>query len=43
MAGVSPLFAHVHSTLKGLAMFVYMMRPAYMVGAFFGNKEHGSY
>lgn len=42
MAGTSPLFAHVHSILKGLAMFVYMMAPAYMVGAFFGNKEYGS-
>lgn len=42
MAGTSPLFAHVHSVLKGLAMFVYMMTPAYMVGAFFGNKEYGS-
>ena len=42
MAGTSPLFAHVHSILKGLAMFVYMMTPAYMVGAFFGNKEYGS-
>ena len=42
MAGNSPLFAHVHSILKGLAMFVYMMAPAYMVGSFFGNKEYGS-
>ena len=42
MAGVSPLFAHVHSILKGLAMFVYMMAPAYMVGSFFGKKEYGS-
>lgn len=42
MAGTSPLFAHVHSILKGLAMFVYMMTPAYMVGTFFGNKEYGS-
>ena len=39
MAGTSPLFAHAHSILKGLAMFVYMMTPAYMVGTFFGNKE----
>ena len=42
MAGNSPLFAHLHSVLKGLAMFVYMMGPAYMVGSFFGNKEYGS-
>lgn len=42
MAGTSPLFAHAHSILKGLAMFVYMMTPAYMVGTFFGNKEYGS-
>ena len=25
-----------------MAMFVYMMTPAYMVGTFFGNKEYGS-
>ena len=42
MAGNSPIFAHIHSALKGLAMFVYMMGPAYMVGSFFGKKEYGS-
>ena len=42
MAGNSPIFAHIHSILKGLAMFVYMMGPAYMVGSFFGNKEYGA-
>lgn len=41
MAGSSPLFAHAHSVLKGVATFVYMMGPAYMVGSFFGNKEYG--
>ena len=43
MAGSSPIFAHIHSVLKGLAMFVYMMGPAYMVGSFFGSKEYGLY
>ena len=42
MAGNSPMFAHIHSILKGLAMFVYMMGPAYMVGSFFGSKEYGA-
>jgi len=42
MAGSSPLFAHLHSVLKGISTFVYMMGPAYMVGSFFGNKEYGS-
>ncbi len=41
MAGSSPLFAHAHSVLKGVATFIYMMGPAYMVGSFFGNKEYG--
>ena len=41
MAGSSPLFAHAHSVLKGIATFIYMMGPAYMVGSFFGNKEYG--
>jgi len=41
MAGTSPLFAHLHSILKGIATFIYMMGPAYMVGSFFGNKEYG--
>ena len=36
-----PLFAHVHSILKGVATFIYLMGPAYMVGSFFGNKEYG--
>ena len=42
MAGSSPLFAHLHSVLKGISTFIYMMGPAYMVGSFFGNKEYGS-
>ena len=42
MAGNSPMFAHAHSILKGVAVFVYMMAPAYMVGSFFGSKEYGS-
>ena len=41
MPGSSPLFAHAHSVLKGIATFIYMMGPAYMVGSFFGNKEYG--
>lgn len=41
MAGSSPIFAHLHSVLKGTAVFVYMMAPAYMVGTFFGRKEYG--
>lgn len=37
----NPVFAYLHAVLKGMAVFVYMMAPAYMVGTFFGRKEYG--
>ncbi len=42
LAGSNVIFAHMHSAVKGLAVFVYMMTPAYMVGQYFGKKEYGS-
>lgn len=42
MAGTNPLFAHLHSLVKGLAVFVYMMTPAYVVGQYFGSKDYGT-
>lgn len=42
MAGTNPIFAHLHSLVKGLAVFVYMMTPAYIVGQYFGSKDYGS-
>ena len=42
LAGSNPIFAHLHSTVKGLAVFVYMMTPAYVVGEYFGKKAYGS-
>ncbi len=41
LAGNNPIFAHLFSAVKGLAVFVYMMTPAYMVGEYFGKKEYG--
>ncbi|MBO3445648.1 conjugated bile salt MFS transporter [Clostridium sp. CCUG 7971] len=42
MSNQSPIFAHVFSAIKGLAVYVYMMGPAYMTGSLFGNKDYGS-
>ncbi|MEG0823890.1 MAG: MFS transporter, partial [Erysipelotrichaceae bacterium] len=36
------IFAHAFSSVKGLAVFAYMIGPAYLTGSFFGNKEYGS-
>ena len=36
------IFAHLFSATKGLAIFTYMIGPAYLTGSFFGNKEYGS-
>lgn len=36
------LFAHAFSATKGLAVYAYMIGPAYLTGSFFGNKEYGS-
>ncbi|MEG0857365.1 MAG: conjugated bile salt MFS transporter [Terrisporobacter sp.] len=41
LAGNNTIFAHIFSAVKGLAVFVYMMAPAYMVGEYFGKKEYG--
>lgn len=41
LAGNNPIFAHLFSAVKGLAVFIYMMTPAYMVGEYFGKKEYG--
>ncbi len=38
----SIIFAHLFSATKGLAIFIYMIGPAYLTGSFFGNKEFGS-
>ena len=42
LAGSNPIFAHLHSAVKGVAVFVYMMTPAYVVGEYFGKKAYGS-
>ena len=42
MSGSNPIFAHIFSAVKGLATFIYMMAPAYLVGEYFGKKEYGS-
>ena len=42
LAGNNPIFAHLHSAVKGVAVFVYMMTPAYVVGEYFGKKAYGS-
>lgn len=42
MSNQSPIFAHIFSAIKGLAVYVYMMGPAYMTGSLFGNKDYGS-
>lgn len=36
------MFAHAFSAIKGLAVYAYMIGPAYLTGSFFGNKEYGS-
>ena len=36
------IFAHLFSLTKGLAVYAYMIGPAYLTGSFFGNKEYGS-
>ena len=41
LAGNNPIFAHLFSAVKGLAVFIYMMTPAYIVGEYFGKKEYG--
>lgn len=38
----SPMFAHAFSATKGLAVYAYIIGPAYLTGSFFGNKEYGS-
>lgn len=42
LAGSNPIFAHLHSAVKGVSVFVYMMTPAYVVGEYFGKKAYGS-
>lgn len=42
LAGSNTIFAHLHSIFKGIAVFVYMMTPAYVVGQYFGKKAYGS-
>lgn len=42
LAGNNPIFAHLHSAVKGVAVFIYMMTPAYVVGEYFGKKAYGS-
>ena len=42
LSGSNPIFAHIFSAVKGLATFIYMMAPAYLVGEYFGKKEYGS-
>lgn len=42
LAKNSVIFAHLFSATKGLAVFAYMIGPAYLTGSFFGNKEFGS-
>ena len=42
LCGKSPIFAYIFSAIKGLAVYVYMMGPAYMTGSLFGNKDYGS-
>lgn len=41
MAGTNPIFAHLFSAVKGVGVFIYMMAPAYLVGAYFGKKAYG--
>ena len=41
-AGKNEIFAHIFSAIKGLAVFIYMMAPAYLVGQYFGKKEYGT-
>ena len=41
LAGNNTIFAHLFSAVKGLAVFIYMMTPAYIVGEYFGKKEYG--
>lgn len=36
------IFAHLFSATKGLAVFTYMIGPAYLTGSLFGSKEYGS-
>ena len=35
------IYAYLFSAVRGLAVYVYMMAPAYMVGQYFGKKEYG--
>lgn len=37
----NPIYAYLFSAVRGLAVYVYMMAPAYMVGQYFGKKEYG--
>ena len=42
LSGSNTIFSHIFSAVKGLAKFIYMMAPAYLVGEYFGKKEYGS-
>ena len=41
LSGNNPIYAYLFSAVRGLAVYVYMMAPAYMVGQYFGKKEYG--
>lgn len=41
LSGNNPVYAYLFSAVRGLAVYVYMMAPAYMVGQYFGRKEYG--
>lgn len=42
MSSKSPIYAHLFSALKGLAVYAYMLGPSLLTGSFFGNKDFGS-
>lgn len=42
LSGNNPIYAYLFSAVKGLAVYVYMVAPAYLVGLYFGKKEYGS-
>lgn len=41
LSGDNSIYAYLFSAVRGLAVYVYMMAPAYMVGQYFGKKEYG--
>ena len=41
LSGNNSIYAYLFSAVRGLAVYVYMMAPAYMVGQYFGKKEYG--